>query len=300
MSQKSYNCLQKEFLREIDFVSNIGRKLFVYPFIGRNKISVYCYNVVYLLVVITSFQLFISLCLTKFQDWFQIVNIAPNFGVCLMILIKYKKFHDHNLIYDKILRHFKHDLWDIFEDCDDHKFILKTYTDTTRWFSRFNFYYTIALVVVVNLLPRVIMWYQTSITIEEIQYLYPFDGWYPFDKVKWYYFAYSWEGFMTTIVIFIYAFANMIHFMYTRFICMELKLLGKMMEGLISFEDVAKIQNSFRIWTCDPRNTALLRRNKLAETYRFLKTKLVKLIRRHQLLAEYIILCCHNIISLTV
>lgn len=270
MSSKSYKLLKAGFLHEVDFVTNIGFKVFVYPFIGKSKTSAYCYNITYFLVLITSSQLFIALCVTKFKDWFEIVNIAPNLGVCLMILIKYSKMHTHCDVYENILHHFKVDLWDIVADTKEHKNVLERYTKTSRLIVRFQYYYTIILVLIVILFPRIITLYETKILDGEVQYLYPFDGWYPFDKVKWYYAAYAWESIMTTVVIFIYVFANMVHISFTRYICMELKILGSTMESLVTTEEVLNIMN----------------RNNVDQTHAGIRTRLKLIIKRHQFLAE--------------
>ncbi|KOB71893.1 putative odorant receptor OR17 [Operophtera brumata] len=149
----------------------------------------------------------------------------------------------HRFIYDNILNHFKVELWDVVADTKEHRSILERYTTTSRLIVRFQYYYTIILVLIVILFPRIIMLYETKILDGEVQYLYPFDGWYPFDKVKWYYAAYVWESIMTTVVIFIFVFANMIHISFTRYICMELKILGSMMESLVTTEEVLNIMN---------------------------------------------------------
>lgn len=245
---KSYTSLKNDFIYEMDYIANIGTKLFLFPFIGRSKFTVYCYHFTYYLVFLTSTQLFITLCLTGFHDWFEIINIAPNLGVCLMILIKYGKIHKNKDLYDTIFHHFRHDLWKVVSDSKEHKRIVCRYTRTTKFIIRFEFYYTIVLAIIVDLFPRLIMLYETDIAGKEKQYLYPFDGWYPFDKVQWYYVAYIWESFMTTVVIFLYVFVNMLHISYTRYICMELRILGNLMEEFISKKDVSNITRKVNVW----------------------------------------------------
>nr|CUQ99400.1 Olfactory receptor 17 [Manduca sexta] len=267
---KTVDSLKQELLFEMDYVNNIGQKIFAYPFIGRSKTAFFFYRTTYFLVVLTAIQLFATLCLTKFKDWFEIINIAPNFGVCLMIVIKYSKIYSHRSVYDKILRHFRYDLWDVVSDSKDHRAILQQYTKTTRLIVRFQYYYTLILIVIVDLFPRIIMLYEAEFLGNEDQYLYPFDAWYPFDKVKWYYPAYIWESFMTAVVIFVYVFANMIHISYTRHICMELKILGNSMENLITAEDIVTITKNKDV-------------DKLHEN---IKSKLKVIIKRHQYLAE--------------
>ncbi|CAH0581465.1 unnamed protein product [Chrysodeixis includens] len=205
-----------------------------------------------------------------FSDWFEIVNIAPNLGVCLMILIKYKKIHDNKELYDQIFKHFRDDLWETVSDSVEHKRILNRYTQTTKLIMRFEFYYTIGLAIVVDLFPRIIMFYENDILNKEKQYLYPFDGWYPFDKIQWFYAAYLWESFMTNVVIFIFVFVNMLHVSYTRYICMELKILGSTMEGLISKADIKNIKKG----------------RDLENVHYKIKQKLRYVIIKHQFLAK--------------
>lgn len=266
---KTYDSLKKDFLFEMNYISNIGVKIFIYPFIGRSKISIYCYYIIYGLLILTLAQLFIALFLTGFNDWFEIINIAPNLGVCLMILNKYKKIHDSKDLYDQIFKHFRFDLWEAVSDSAEHKKILYRYTQTTKLIVRFDIYYTMVLAVVVNLFPRIIMFYEDFLGKEK-QYLYPFDGWYPFDKIQWYYTAYLWESFMTAVVICLYSFVNAVHISYTRYICMEMKILGSTMEGLVGNEDVVEIRKGRNI-----RNT----NHNISKKLKFI-------IAKHQFLAR--------------
>nr|ALM26206.1 odorant receptor 17 [Athetis dissimilis] len=256
----------------MDFITNLGVKFFIYPFKGRSNLMIYCYFFTYGLLCLTSAQLLVTLCLICINnfDWFEIINVAPNLGVCLMILIKYRKINVNKDLYDEIVKHFRYGLWDAISDTSEHKKILNRYTKTTKLIMRIEFYYTCVLTVIVDLFPRIIMFYENDILGKEKQYLYPFDGWYPFDKIQWYYAAYIWESFMTTIVIFIYAFANMLHFTLTRHICMELTILGNTMEGLISNEDVVKIKAQ----------------REVEQIHHNVKNKLKFVICRHQFLAK--------------
>ncbi|XP_075974464.1 odorant receptor 4-like [Anticarsia gemmatalis] len=246
-ADKSYNDLKNDFIYEMDFIANIGTKMFLFPFTNRTKVSTYGYYFTYSLVIFTSIQLSVTLCLTGFADWFEIINIAPNLGVCLMILVKYGKINRNRDLYNAISQHFRLDVWEAISESKEHKRILNQYTQTTRYIVRFAFYYTIVLVAIVVLFPRLIMLYETDIIGKEMQYLYPFDGWYPFDKVQWYYIAYVWESFMTSVIIFLYLFGNMLHMTFTRHICMELKILGETMENLLSEDDVTKINGNLKI-----------------------------------------------------
>ena len=271
-SFKTYDVLKQNFLREMDFISNMGVHFFIYPFKGRSNLVMYCYYFTFGILCLTSAQLTVTLCLICINDfdWFEIINVAPNIGVCLMILIKYRKINNNKELYDQIVKHFRYDLWEAISDTADHMKILKQYTKTTRVILRFEFYYTIGITMIIDLFPRIIMIFQRDILGKEQQYLYPFDGWYPFDKIKWYNTAYVWESFMTTVVIFIYAFVNMLHFSLARYICMELKILGSTMEGLISNGDVVKNKQG----------------REIEQTHHNVRNKLKFIICRHQFLAK--------------
>lgn len=265
---KSYETLKAKFLHETDFITKIGYKVFVYPFIGKSKTTIYCYKLIYLLILVTSLQLFITLCVSRFQDWTEIVNIAPNLGVCLMILIKYLKMYSHSHVYDNILHYFKFDVWDIITDTKEHKIILERCIMRSRRITRINFYYGIAVILIIITFPRIVYLYETQILHSQVQYLYPFDGWYPFDKVKWYYAAYAWESLMTTAVIIIYVFANTVHISYTLYICMELQILGNLMENIVTTEDVSNV----------------MKREFVKETHDNIRRKLKLIVKRHQFL----------------
>lgn len=278
MSQayKTYDSLKQDFFGEMDFVSNVGVKLFIYPFIDRSKNITNCYYLICGLLLFTTIQLLVTLFLICFNnfDWFEIINVAPNIGVCLMILNKYSKIHNNRDLYDEIFKHFRFDLWEAVSDTIEHKKILNQYTQTTRLILRFVFYYTIGLTIIVDLLPRIIMVYQNRILREEKQYLYPYNGWYPFDKNLWYNTVYIWESFMTTMVIFIDLFVNMLHISFTRCICIEMKILGSTVEGLVTNEDVVKIKEG----------------ENMENTHIGIRNKLKFIISKHQFLAKYKIL----------
>lgn len=257
----------------MDFIANVGNKIFLCPFIGRTRLSIYCYHFTYFLLFLTSVQLLWTLFSRAFNDWFEIVNIAPNLGVCLMILIQYQKLHRNKELYEKICQHFRHDLWTVVTDSEEHKSILNCYSQTTRMIVRFEFYYTIFLALVVNLFPQLIMFYESNVAGKEKQYLYPFDGWYPFDKRQWYYVVYTWESFMTTVVIFLYLFVNMLHITITRNICMELTFLGNIMEGIIGKNEVIKIQQKVDI----------------INIHHQISQKLKIIVTKHQFIDQYVI-----------
>ncbi|KAJ8721370.1 hypothetical protein PYW07_002145 [Mythimna separata] len=243
---KTYDDLKQDFLGEMDFISNIGAKFFIYLSKSHSKLSTNGFYFTYGLLFLVTTQLIATLCLICINnfDWFEVINVTPNTGVCMMILVKYVKIHKNKEVYDEIFKHFRFDLWEAIADTTEHKLILN----------------------------RFIMVYQNNIVGKEKQYLYPFDGWYPFDKQQWYNTAYIWESFMTTVVIFIFVFINILHISFTRYICMELKILGNTMEGLITDDDVVKIKGG----------------KETEQTHYKIKTKLKFIISKHQYLAKII------------
>nr|ARO76457.1 odorant receptor 52 [Conogethes punctiferalis] len=265
----SYNVMQKKMLHEIKFLSLLGVATFVYPFIGRSKIVLGCYSFIYLLVLLTATQLIITLYLKDFSDWVEIINVVPNLAVVLMAVLKYSKVHHNQRFYKKLFDHFRNDLWDAVSDCEQHRKIVTKYTDISRYVTRFLFYYSVVLVIFVFSFPRFIMYLQKIITGEEC-HLYPFDGWYPFDKVSWYYVAYIWECFMTFVVVCIYGFAGIFTSAITIFICMELKVLGSSIQMLISPSDAAKLTKS-------PNDKKI---------HQDIRKRLRSIIIRHQVLAK--------------
>nr|WPO56475.1 odorant receptor [Leucinodes orbonalis] len=107
-------------------------------------------------------------------------------------------------------------------------------------------------------------------TDDVIEPLLPFDGWYPFNKVNWYYIALIWESFMTSIVVCIYGFVSMTNSSFTLSLCMELKVLGYSIESIISENNRKNIVKGI---------------NKI-ETNNGIKNNLKNIIKRHQLLAQ--------------
>ncbi|KAL0881060.1 hypothetical protein ABMA27_002191 [Loxostege sticticalis] len=271
MPEKSYGTVKSNLREELNYINSMGSKIFLYPFSGRSKLVDICYLFVCFLVVVTATQLLTALLVTDLKEWIEIVNVAPNLGVVLMTLLKYTKVHNNQHVYKKIFKHFSDDLWDVVFDSYDHKKIVIRYTAIAKYATRFLFYYSVPLVVFVDSFPRIIMYLENEIIgNENPQYLYPFDGWYPFDKVNWYYTAYLWESFMTFIVVCVYAFSNMIHASYTSFICMELEILGVSIKDLITPDDVTNITNHLKV----------------QEIHSHIKRKLKTIIRRHQFLAQ--------------
>lgn len=269
MATKSFQSLKKNFILETNFVTNFGYKVFIYPFIERSKISICCFVVLCSLLCIVILQLIVTLIVSKFKDWFEIINVAPNLGVCVLILIKYVKIHTNRNLYDDILNHFRIDVWDVIDSASKkHKTILRKYTNMSRMAVRFLYYYMIVLVFIVNLFPRILMVCNVKILGNDLQYLYPYDGWYPFDKIKWYNTVYVWEGLMTTIVVVLFVFNNVIHSSYTMYICMELMILGSTIEDLISSQDCKNISKRICV----------------KETHDKIRMNLKTIIERHQFL----------------
>ncbi|VVD02661.1 unnamed protein product, partial [Leptidea sinapis] len=200
------------------------------------------YTIMFTLVLFTILQLTLTILLTDTTDWLDIVNVVPNLGVCVMTVIKYTKLHTHKELYDDIFYHFHEQMWDIVSPYSKrHKRIVATYGRVSHIINRFLLYYSIPLIVVVDSFPYLVMIYEEKF-LDEKEYLYPFDGWYPFDKVKFYAAAYIWESCMTAVVVSVYMFSNMIHASIITFICMELRILGECLEDLISPQDVSNIR----------------------------------------------------------
>ncbi|XP_072938968.1 odorant receptor 4-like [Epargyreus clarus] len=235
--------IERVVLMELEFLDSMGYKIFLCPFIGRTKKQMIGYVITYIIVTCVTTQLFLTFFQTGTSDWLELINIFPNFGVCVMTIIKYTKIQTHKQLYHDIFYHFRDDMWDIVSSkSETHCKAVKKYRKITMIINRFLLYYSIPLTIVVDSFPYVIMVYEHKVLGKELVHLYPFDGWYPFDKVKWYAVAYLWESFMTAVVICVYGFSNMIHASYIAFTCMELKILGNCLEELISPEDVINIK----------------------------------------------------------
>jgi hypothetical protein len=270
MSLKSHEDIKKDLIDELDYITNLGKKIFVYPFIEKTKIVFVLYCFFLFLLLLTSAQLLTALCKTSFNDWIEIVKVTPNLGVVVMAIMKFTIYYIHHGVYNKILKHFRYDLLEVVSDSEMHVQIVTKYIALTKFLVRFLYYYSFPLVIIVNTLPRLIMYYEFNILGLELQYLYPFDGWYPFDKVTYYYVVYFWESCMTGIVVCVHGFFGMVNTLYTSFICMELKVLGNSLENLITTEEINEILTNVDVGT----------------THRQIKMKLRKIIMRHQLLAQ--------------
>lgn len=264
--------IRRPLLIELEFLQTTGSKLFLFPFIGRSSLYLCGFYVLNSLVIVTAIQLFLTLCYTDFKYRTELINVAPNMCVCLMSAIKYTKLYTNRVLYDKIFCHFRDDLWEvIFFKSKAHLMILKKYTFVALVHNRFFFYYSILLVIVVNSFPYLVMLYENRILGKELQYLYPFNGWYPFDKINWYWIVYIWESCMTTLVVFMYAYSSIINATYISFICMELKILGCNLEEIISSDDVKNMKRGTR---SEEINEKVL-------------LQLKKIIARHLVLAKY-------------
>nr|QRF70974.1 odorant receptor [Semiothisa cinerearia] len=269
MEPTSFDNLKEDYLTTIDFVTSKLSKTFIYPFVGRSKNVIRCYKTICICIAITIFQLTTSLIVSKFEDWFEIINIAPNLGVCVLILVKYTKMHTKNHVYDNFLNHAKVQLWNVVDvKSNKHRKILESNTHLTKHLLFFQYYYMILLIAIVVTFPRIIMFVDTKILGNDIKYLYPFDGWYPFDKVRWYNFIYVWESWMTAIVVSLFVFCDMLHLLLSRHVCMELNILGSTMENLISSQDRKSITKQILA----------------KETHNNIKEKLKTIIKSHQTL----------------
>lgn len=270
MSDKSYDWMKNKLLHELNFLRSLGIMIFIYPFIGKSKTANIGYGFVFFLIILTATQLIITLCLKDFKDWVQIVNVVPNLAVVLMSALKYITVYMNQPIYHKIFEHFRNDLWDVVHDCKQHKKIVVKYSVLAKFVTRFLFYYSVVLIIFVFSFPRLMMYLETFLTGEECEALYPFDGWYPFDKAHWYYVAYIWEGFMTSVVVCIYGIPNMFNSSFTIFMCMELKVLGRHIENLITRDDVVNLSKY----------------ESVRKTHLDIKRRLRYIIIRHQFLAQ--------------
>ncbi|XP_038214615.1 putative odorant receptor 92a [Zerene cesonia] len=239
--------VRQEVIFELDFISSLGRKICLYPFIGKSKPMIMGYFVFYILAATTALQLFLTLVLASASDLLEIINIAPNLGVCIMTVIKYTKLETHKDVYNEIFFHFRDGMWDIVSpNSKIQKSIITKYRKIAMIINRFLLYYSIPLTVVVDSFPYIFMKYEEKFH-DLREYLYPFEGWYPFNKIEYYGIVYVWESCMTAVVVIVYLFANMIHASYIVFTCMELRILGCCLEDLISPSDVENIKKGFNV-----------------------------------------------------
>nr|QLI62074.1 odorant receptor 31 [Streltzoviella insularis] len=259
------------FLNEIHLLSFYLSKLFLFPFFGKTKFKQFGYYSTYFLIVFTSIQLCFTLVLTGLNDFIEIINISPNLGVCVMCAIKYAKVNSNRALYYDIFEHFREDLWKTISEYSAED--LKTITKYTKIFKLTNrtliLYLSLPLIAIVTIFPWILMVYENKVGKEQ-KLLLPFDGWYPFDKVNWYFVVYIWESFMTGLIILVYAITDALNISFVACICMELKLLGNSLENLINPEDIENIT----------------RRKNISRTHENIKRKLNVTIKRHTFLAK--------------
>ncbi|XP_045529365.1 odorant receptor 4-like [Pieris brassicae] len=260
-----------EVLSELNFIRYLTTKIFLYPFIGRSKLAMIGYVLTTFLVLSTTLQLLITIVSANTSEWLAIINAAPNLGVCVMSAIKYTNIQMHTVRYNQIFLHFHDEMWDVVTNSDIHRKIIRYYKKLAMVFNRFLLYYSIPLIIVVDSFPYIVMRFEERfLGIKE--YLYPFEAWYPFDKIKFYGTAYIWESCMTAVVVSLYVITNMIHSTYIIFTCMELRILGNCLEELISDEDVDHIRKGVQI----------------EEIYKRSVRRIKMIISRHDVLAKQI------------
>lgn len=231
--------LEYEFSKLLESILNYNSKFFLIPFINRSKITLFGFYATCFLVFLTCIQLIFTLCHTGFSDLMVVIDTAPNIGATLMSALRYMKIHTNRKLYSRIFEHFRDSFWNLLpEHAKDNVKILKKYLKTLQMIHKMMYGITILLIIVVDSFPWLIMVYEQKILKKDVKHLYPFDAWYPFDKVKWYSIAYIWESIMTAIVVCLYSVTNLIHLSYITYICMELKLLGCWLEGLISPNEI--------------------------------------------------------------
>lgn len=265
------NDLRNEILLELSFLKTIVTKIFLCPFIGRTRPQMIGYYVTCVLMLCTIIQLSLTLITDGSKHWLEIVNVAPNLGVIIMAFIKYMRIHEYRDLYQEIFHHFQHDIWKIIiTESKEHQKIVKNYKWLVKAINRFMVYYTLPLALIVDSFPYLFMLYEKKMNGVTSECLYPYDAWYPFDKVKWFAAAYIWESFMTATVIAVFAISDVIHASYIGFICMELRILGNCLEGMLSPDDVSKIH----------------KRRDANEVHQVVVRKLKIIIARHNFLAK--------------
>nr|AST36283.1 putative odorant receptor OR61 [Hedya nubiferana] len=262
---------KEEFICGMDYLSVISSRIFLYPFYGRSKAKLFYFHLICFLITFASIQQFISLCIVKLDSFLDIVSIAPNIGVCVMCVTKYVKINIHKKLYSSIFVHFRTHLWDVFsEESEENVRILKRYQRIIHFITLWFVYYVVPLILVVTSFPILIMYYDNKVLGKELEHRYPFEAWYPFDKVKWYYAAYAWESFITALVVCIYTFSDLINVSYVAYICLELKFLGTHLKELIEDEDISQLTKSHNV----------------AAVHNKIRQKLRRIIIRYNFLAD--------------
>ncbi|KAL4705594.1 hypothetical protein ACJJTC_004471 [Scirpophaga incertulas] len=270
MTIRSFLKIKEDFTYELEYLSRIGTAVFVNPFVDKSKLLTILFCLINLLTILTATQLTVTLCLKNLTDLLEIVDIMPNLAVVLMSVLKYMSIHVYRHVYQEIFFHFRNIFQNLEPDNQNHLNIVAKFTRISKFLKRLIFYYSVLLIIFIGSFPRIFMYYTNNSIGMDPQYLYPFEGWYPFDNVAWYNLVYIWECLMTSIVIFIYVFVNMTNVSFTTYICMELKVIGNDLENLIGPEDVLKIRHGGQV----------------KETHFFIRKKLRKIIMQHQTLAK--------------
>ncbi|CAG9119404.1 unnamed protein product [Plutella xylostella] len=236
--------LKKNFHTEITFLNYVASKLFLHPRTegkGNNR-NFYGYHLIYSLVWLAIIQLSITLYLYGLKNLIAFTTVAPNVGVCMISALKYSIIYNNKPYYDRFFKHYGEDIWQTIPESKENAKVISKYTFISKVINRVFVCYSLPLVLYVDSFPWLIMKFQTKFLGKEKQLLYPFDGWYPFDKTVWYFAAYSWESLMTGIVVMIYMYSDMINIFSVTSICMEFRILGISLKNLVSDEDIQQMK----------------------------------------------------------
>lgn len=239
---------EENFKKDIDFVTTVASRICLYPFYDRPKHKIICYYLICCLIFFVSAQQLAALCVYGFKSFLDIVSIAPNIGVSAMSVTKYIKIYKNKHIYDSILNHLRSNMWDVVDNTSrtNYKILIK-YQRVVKYVIFWYAYYVVPLLSIVVTFPILIMYYDNKVLGKELEHRYPFEAWYPFDKIKWYYAAYVWESLMTTLVVCIYSFSELINVSCIGYICMELRLLGTHLQQLIEPKQIIDLTTSHNV-----------------------------------------------------
>lgn len=273
METSSIKSARKKFLIEEKLMNKVAGNIFLYPRSERsNWITFYGFYFVLLLVTLTVLQLGLTFVFTGFNSLTDFSNVSPNLGLCIVTSAKYIILYSNKKFFNNFFDHYGKVFWEsIPHDNPDINKILDTYLFSAKVVNRVLIYYSLPLILLVDFLPYIIMTYENKILGRDLYYLYPFDGWYPFDKIEWYYAIYSWESLMTGVVVFIYMYSDMINLFIIVCICMELKILGYSIKNLFSEKNIDGIKNA----------------TDKTRIHGVIKSKLRDVIKRHNVLAGY-------------
>ncbi|XP_073948907.1 putative odorant receptor 92a isoform X2 [Choristoneura fumiferana] len=239
---------EENFKKDIDFVATVASRICLYPFYGRPKYKIYCYYFICFLIFFVSVQQLTALCVYGFKSFLDIVSIAPNIGVSAMSVTKYIKINKNKHIYDSILNHLRSNMWDVVDKSSHTNLkILMKYQKVVKFVTLWYAYYVVPLLSIVVTFPILIMCYDYNVLGKDLEHRYPFEAWYPFDKIKWYYAAYVWESLMTALVVCIYSFSELINVSCIGYICMELRLIGTHLRQLIEPKQIIDLTRSHNV-----------------------------------------------------